>query len=513
MAPSALSMSQIIASDAPLLSPVSSESSWGQHYSPTAASFDASFAYSYPMSVPPSPPVSMDSPLPPQNVLKKSRYASPDSVDGSEVCVATHQVFDFSPEQHMYTQPSTPYDAQSETCSPPPQSRPTAAKRGPSEQPSSEPKKRASASRVSVKDFVPPDVSGLSKREARLVKNRAAAFLSRQRKREEFENMEVRVAELEQENARLLAIANGSAPPASSSDATSLLSEIETLRAKLAESERREQELASKLSTSVKSESQSTFIKPEPRSPSLHHRSASSGGTSASIGLVVLLCALPTLLGLPAHHHQSHSSLPTTYPFPAFSPSGEYLTFSDYGSSGSMPGDFEYQLSWRDPSTGMNVDLDSPSLSAPGKLEFPVQGPNGAGALDVSFESVPSSDGKIRVRINPSAGASSTGQTLSVDSSSFSSAPSSSLVPFSNDLHSNVFLSPDSDMLGSSSFGMGMDMESPLHLMDGDSGLGGLGLSAGMGLGAASAGKKKRVRITLMSGGEGGQGEWEVEVC
>ncbi|KDR76612.1 hypothetical protein GALMADRAFT_139526 [Galerina marginata CBS 339.88] len=35
------------------------------------------------------------------------------------------------------------------------------------------------------KDFVPPDVSGLSKREARLVKNHAAAFLSRQRKREE----------------------------------------------------------------------------------------------------------------------------------------------------------------------------------------------------------------------------------------------------------------------------------------------------------------------------------------
>lgn len=43
---------------------------------------------------------------------------------------------------------------------------------------------------ISSKDFVPPDVSGLSKREARLVKNRAAAFLSRQRKREEFEELE-----------------------------------------------------------------------------------------------------------------------------------------------------------------------------------------------------------------------------------------------------------------------------------------------------------------------------------
>ncbi|KAG8983398.1 hypothetical protein FRB90_006063, partial [Tulasnella sp. 427] len=43
---------------------------------------------------------------------------------------------------------------------------------------------------ISTKDFVPPDVSGLNKREARLVKNRAAAFLSRQRKREEFEGLE-----------------------------------------------------------------------------------------------------------------------------------------------------------------------------------------------------------------------------------------------------------------------------------------------------------------------------------
>ena len=37
--------------------------------------------------------------------------------------------------------------------------------------------------------FIPPDTSGLTKREARLVKNRAAAFLSRQRKREQFEEL------------------------------------------------------------------------------------------------------------------------------------------------------------------------------------------------------------------------------------------------------------------------------------------------------------------------------------
>ncbi|CAE6471218.1 unnamed protein product [Rhizoctonia solani] len=58
---------------------------------------------------------------------------------------------------------------------------------------------------ISSKDFVPPDVTGLSKREARLVKNRAAAFLSRQRKREEFEELEKHSQELEREVARLKA--------------------------------------------------------------------------------------------------------------------------------------------------------------------------------------------------------------------------------------------------------------------------------------------------------------------
>ncbi|CAE6450917.1 unnamed protein product [Rhizoctonia solani] len=58
---------------------------------------------------------------------------------------------------------------------------------------------------ISSKDFVPPDVTGLSKREARLVKNRAAAFLSRQRKREEFEELEKHCQELERDVARLKA--------------------------------------------------------------------------------------------------------------------------------------------------------------------------------------------------------------------------------------------------------------------------------------------------------------------
>ena len=80
------------------------------------------------------------------------------------------------------------------------QKSPAAAERAPKKRPSESnikpdaPSKKQRTERVTTKDFVPPDVSGLSKREARLVKNRAAAFLSRQRKREEFECMEVYAA-------------------------------------------------------------------------------------------------------------------------------------------------------------------------------------------------------------------------------------------------------------------------------------------------------------------------------
>jgi len=98
-------------------------------------------------------------------------------------------------------------------------------------------RRKSTGERVTTKDFVPPDVSGLTKREARLVKNRAAAFLSRQRKREEFEAMEVRVKELETEAARFAAM----------SQQGGMSTEVEKLRAQLAEAEKREQALRSTL--------------------------------------------------------------------------------------------------------------------------------------------------------------------------------------------------------------------------------------------------------------------------
>ena len=169
----ALNISHLIAADAPLLTASDDE----PLFSPTEP-FDYGF-YSLPPSLPPSPPLS-DQPSP---------LRTPDP---EPVCFPTHQVFDLAEA----TCPSTPSSvaAQSTDGSTIDTSTdlivPTGIKRSASPAPPFA-KKRAVGERVASKDFVPPDVTGLSKRDARLVKNRAAAFLSRQRKREEFECMEM----------------------------------------------------------------------------------------------------------------------------------------------------------------------------------------------------------------------------------------------------------------------------------------------------------------------------------
>ena len=180
-------MSNTIPTDALLLSPIS----------PTC---DTHFNYleNVPLYyMPPSPPTSVSSnsasPIPAARMLKSSNS------EHQQLCLPTHQVFDF-PEAKPFLTPRSPVPAVEsskrdrlsisiDTSVPPCPSKRSAA----SPAPSVTKKPRAIAERINTKDFVPPDVSGLSKREARLVKNRAAAFLSRQRKREEFEFMEVYV--------------------------------------------------------------------------------------------------------------------------------------------------------------------------------------------------------------------------------------------------------------------------------------------------------------------------------
>jgi hypothetical protein len=189
-----LTMSQIISSDS-LTSPIS-DSSWDQPlFSPT--SNIETFTLNYPhYAHPPSPPysvgsVSSTSPQPPNRAL--GMRMSPDfTSEKDQLCLPTHQVFELPLAPHTPPSPVSPtspdYPHLLLSPSAPAVKRPSS----PVHHPITATKKpRSSGERISTKDFVPPDVTGLSKREARLVKNRAAAFLSRQRKREEFESMEM----------------------------------------------------------------------------------------------------------------------------------------------------------------------------------------------------------------------------------------------------------------------------------------------------------------------------------
>jgi hypothetical protein len=187
--PSAIPMSQIIASDAPLLSPIADDA-WD--HNPPEAVDNVHLNY---YNIPPSPPHSIgsnctDSSIPTARMLKM-HMGSDSGSDSEQLCIPTHQLFDF-PEAASISSSSSPAPT-----SPPrlsitinPQTQPPQKRAGPGPEVGMTKKPRASGERIRSKDFVPPDVSGLSKREARLVKNRAAAFLSRQRKREEFECME-----------------------------------------------------------------------------------------------------------------------------------------------------------------------------------------------------------------------------------------------------------------------------------------------------------------------------------
>ncbi|KZV99315.1 hypothetical protein EXIGLDRAFT_831645 [Exidia glandulosa HHB12029] len=150
--------------------------------------------------------------------------------------------------------------------------------------PSAAKKPRVSAARIRAKDFIPPDVSGLNKREARLVKNRAAAFLSRQRKREEFEAMEIRLAELERENADLRrgtgesASSPSPASPSSTGDSLEPMElQLSSMRQMLQEAKEREASLRKELQDASRSSSPSSSA------------DAPKEKTRASLGLMAVL--------------------------------------------------------------------------------------------------------------------------------------------------------------------------------------------------------------------------------
>ncbi|KAG6828256.1 hypothetical protein H0H92_008644 [Tricholoma furcatifolium] len=534
-------MSHIIAQDAPLLSPLADSAPWDSLYPPPS---DAFAHYYNPSS--PSSSVS-NSPTPATRMLKMR--LSPDALADAEpqLCLPTHQLFDF-PEQPAAV-PAQQQERLSISINAAAVAASVAAKRSASPAPSLTKKPRAAVERINSKDFIPPDVSGLSKREARLVKNRAAAFLSRQRKREEFELMEIRVAQLEQDNARLLALTqNGST--ASQSDDKELVSEIEALKTQLASAKERERHLTAELAKSkavalpvVKvEETADTQLPLSPVRPSQTppHKSG------ASLGLLVLLCALPTLLSMPMNSAVPKSFALPDAPLPAAPAAFDFNSFisSDYDwmqSTGSNMMDLD------------DLDMSSVLSAAPTsqKLEFSTSGvsedtDNALAGLDISFDTVPADNGKIRVRIHPSASTvpsraaspgaesrtevSSPSESESIESpflpsslssssslSSISSTPSSYLSPPSPAGDPFLGVGASSGYSMSDLFGQDYSMSDLIASMDDSlSGAGDLKQDTGFGSEyCTSDTAKRRVRIALKSmpaaGGEGG--EWEVQIC
>ncbi|KAI0691510.1 hypothetical protein BC835DRAFT_1417077 [Cytidiella melzeri] len=516
-----LNMSNYIASDVPL-SPISAD--WD---SPGGSLDLSTLNYSYGNGS-----SSTASPVPVSKMLRGRM--SPDNSDSEpQLCLPTSQLFDMSyaPTPEAMSSPSS----DSEQLPPTPPLEPATlvpCKRASSTSTTSVSKKvRGSA--VSTKDYVPPDVSGLSKREARLVKNRAAAFLSRQRKREEFETMEQRVVELEQENARLMALARGTTakPPKEE-----LLSEVEQLRARLAAAEERERELSEQLSRK-----EAEPVKPEVVEPqlTLAPRAAPSQAihkSGASLGLMVLLCALPTLLTLP-----THSSLPSTFSLPLSNANSLPATSSAFDVQSFMSGDFD----WMTSGSGSMVDFDMDNLDmlsrsradSSKKLEFVDEDSEALGlsGLDISFDARPSEDGKIRVRIHPPASASTSASSAPSPAaastsdgddqsmwggSDFGGAPSPSASDFLAEDKLGPFLGVGSDF-PSMAVDSSSDLSSPTSASFSSSGLSSSDqydfnfgdITSGFSVSTSSG--RRRVRIALKSmpgqGREGG--EWEVQLC
>lgn len=246
----------------------------------------------------------------------------------------------------------------------------------------------------------------------------------------------------------------------------------------------------------------------------------------------MLLCALPSLLSM-----RVQSTAPTSFSIPNPFPTSSASAY-DYNSF--LPNDYD----WSKATGSSLMDLDSDNHNKIRKLEFTGTDSSelgGLGDLDISFDTSPSEDGKIRVRIHsPSSSASSrsgsptynpgmspSSSSLAMWSGSGSETESNLRASFPSQYSSlAAYAAANSDpFLGASANDFSMPfasdgtmryentMSSPLNY--------GQLSDPSFDFGSEytipdSMGGKRRVRIALKSmpqagGAEGG--EWEVQLC
>ncbi|KAF8141204.1 hypothetical protein EV363DRAFT_1150844 [Boletus edulis] len=353
---------------------------WDNHRSYSADAIDV-VTWNY-YTLPPSPPASVsshaeDSPQLDTKAIRPRFTPETQSESDERRCLPTNQVFDLE-------DPSS-----SSSVSPPPRHLALSSDNGPPLKKSFSMiggAKKGRGERITTKDFVPPDVSGLSKREARLLKNRAAAFLSRQRKREEFEAMEIRVKELEEENSRLHTLAE------KGSKCDDLLSNLEQLRMRLSVAEKRERELTVELANRTAA---NLAVKTESHDSNLSPISYGAIGQSSIISIMreSLLSSLPSLLSLP-----SQTSLPITFSIPLTDSSS---TRPDINNDRPRYGD-----------GGVGYHSNSADLESSRKMgisgeftegrQFDMDGYHCLGSFAISFDASLSEDGQSTVRVHVS---------------------------------------------------------------------------------------------------------------
>ncbi|KAJ3570290.1 hypothetical protein NP233_g4508 [Leucocoprinus birnbaumii] len=202
--------------------------------------------------------------------------------------------------------------------------------------------------------------------------------------------------------------------------------------------------------------------------------------TGASLGLMVLLCALPTLLSMPLHGIPNTSfTIPTPFP-----PSAASFDLNSY-----LPTDYDWSRSTASSIMDLDIDhhhhrkLSSSTASTTRRLEFSsdldAEAAGVLGNLDISFDASPSENGKIRVRIhNPASSASS--RATSPGTTSSSSSGWNSDTPIRAD---GIYSAPSpSSMSSTSSSSISTSAFSPIATSDPFFGIGGSG-DFGVGLG------------------------------
>ncbi|KAG9312110.1 hypothetical protein JVU11DRAFT_7397 [Chiua virens] len=393
-------------------------------------------------TLPPSPPASVSSntdespEFDTKMIRPRFTSGSPSEIE-QQRCLPTSQVFDFEGME----QPSS-----SSSESPPPSiphqltlsSDNGSAVKKPFSTIGGVKKGRGTGERITTKDFVPPDVTGLSKREARLLKNRAACLPQSAAKKRGVRG-NGNVISFHVDCFHLLMVF----PEAASRSSKKKMRDFKPWQKKerdtivssrtwssfglrLSVAEKRERDLTVELANrtaanlAMKTESQDFNLSPTSYSPYV------GAGQASIISIMVReLVACDMKQGFNRHYRNNHSyrrfqsllalpqhtSLPITFSIPLTGSSSARPSSSTYGHSPS-PCDIKDQGRPRYGHGSVGFQPSSADIESSRKMAiggdaaegrpFDMDGLHSLGSLSISFDALSTEDGRDCVRVHVS---------------------------------------------------------------------------------------------------------------